>query len=143
MPKSPGRPRTTPVGAAFSNPMSRFIDANWDRLGMTNEEAAIKLGFRGANLVSMWRTGRTAFPLTRLVQLSKLLGVDLVQLFILWLKQDCARDPKMPADLVPALEARIATANEARLLATIRTATRNSDPVFGSSLLKEIGDLIA
>jgi hypothetical protein len=48
----------------------------------------------------------------------------------------------MPADLVPALQAGIATANEARLLATIRTATRNSDPVFGASLLKEIGDLV-
>lgn len=127
--KRVGRPRTTSASYTPST-LSQFIDANWDALGMTNDEAAAKLGFKATNLVSMWRTGRTPVPMARLGQLADLLAVDLVTIFVLWLKQERLRNHEVPAALVEALERRVATANEARLLAAVRTATKNADPIF-------------
>jgi transcriptional regulator with XRE-family HTH domain len=123
--------------------LSQFIDANWDALGMTNDEAAARLGFKATNLVSMWRTGRTPVPMARLGQLADLLAVDLVTIFVLWLKQERLRNHDVPAALVEALERRVATANEAKVLVAVRTATKNADPSFTSDQVTGIALLAA
>lgn len=132
--KSVGRPRATSF-SAITTPLSEFIDANWSRTSLTNDEAAARLGFKAANLVSMWRTGRSPVPQARLRQLSELLDVDLTVMFVLWLKQERLRNPDFPAELVEDLEARLATRNEAKLLKAVRTATKNIDPSFSPNEL--------
>lgn len=127
--KAVGRPRSV-SSAAITTPLSEFIDAHWDRLGLTNDEAAKRLGFKATNLVSMWRTGRSPFPQARLVQLAHLLGVDVVTVFVLWLKQERLRNRDLPAELIEELELRLATRREAKLIRALRTATKNSDPAY-------------
>ena len=140
--KSAGRPRATSF-SAITTPLSEFLDANWTRTGLTNDEAASRLGFKAPNLVSMWRTGRTPVPLARLRQLSDLLGVDLMSMFVLWLKQERLRNSEFPAELVEELEGRLATRNEAVLLKAVRTATKNCDPAFSPAALSAASRLLA
>jgi hypothetical protein len=118
--------------------LSEFIDARWGATGLTNDEAASKFGFLASNVVSMWRVGRTAVPLARLPMIADLLGVDLVMLFALWLKQARLRNDGVPATLIEVLERRLVTANEADVIKTLRHATRNADPAFSTSALGAI-----
>ena len=127
--KRPGRPRTISA-SAIPSPLSQFIDANWDRLGLTNDATAKRLGVKAPNLISMWRTGRTAVGIARLPQLADIMSVDLLRLFVLWLKQQRLRDPDLPPELVEGLERRLISENEAEVLAAIRNATKHADPKF-------------
>lgn len=132
-----GRPRVNSK-SAIPSPLSEFIDARWGATGLTNDEAASKFGFLASNVVSMWRVGRTAVPLARLPMIADLLGVDLVMLFALWLKQARLRNDGVPATLIEVLERRLVTANEAEVIKTLRHATRNADPAFSTSALGAI-----
>jgi transcriptional regulator with XRE-family HTH domain len=114
------------------------MDANWSSTGLTNDVAASKFGFMAANNISMWRTGRTAVPLSRLPKIAELLRVDMVSLFVLWLRQYKARNDSAPSILIEVLERRLMSANEAEVIKTLRHATRNSDPAFSTSALGAI-----
>ena len=131
--KKTGRPRVNSK-SAIPSPLSEFIDARWGATGLTNDEAASKFGFLASNVVSMWRVGRTAVPLARLPMIADLLGVDLVMLFALWLKQARLRNDGVPATLIEVLERRLVTANEAEVIRTLRHATRNGDPAFSAAV---------
>jgi hypothetical protein len=135
--KKSGRPRVNSK-SAIPSPLSEFIDARWGATGLTNDEAASKFGFLASNVVSMWRVGRTAVPLARLPMIADLLGVDLVMLFALWLKQARLRNDGVPATLIEVLERRLVSANEAEVIKTLRHATKNADPAFSASALGEI-----
>lgn len=128
-----GRPRVNSK-SAIPSPLSEFIDARWGATGLTNDEAASKFGFLASNVVSMWRVGRTAVPLARLPMIADLLGVDLVMLFALWLKQARLRNDGVPATLIEVLERRLMSANEAEVIRTLRHATRNADPAFSAAV---------
>lgn len=132
-----GRPRVASKSAKTS-PLSEFMDANWSSTGLTNDVAASKFGFMAANNISMWRTGRTAVPLSRLPKIAELLRVDMVSLFVLWLRQYKARNDSAPSILIEVLERRLMSANEAEVIKTLRHATRNSDPAFSTSALGAI-----
>jgi hypothetical protein len=82
----------------------------------------------------MWRTGRTAVPLSRLPKIAELLRVDMVSLFVLWLRQYKARNDSAPSILIEVLERRLMSANEAEVIRTLRHATRNSDPAFSAAV---------
>tara|TARA_R110000782_G_scaffold54577_1_gene115319 strand:- start:110 stop:541 length:432 start_codon:yes stop_codon:yes gene_type:complete len=129
-----GRPRTASV-SAISSPLSEFIDARWSTTGLTNDQAAGKFGFKAANVVSMWRTGKTPIPIARLPMIAQLLRVDLTLLFVLWLKQYRARTDSAPPVLIEVLERHLVTANEAEVIWTLRNATKNADPVFSATAL--------
>lgn len=133
-----GRPRVNSKSATTS-PLSEFLDANWGSTGLTNDEAASEFGFRAPNVISMWRTGRTAVPISRLPKIAELLGVDLVPLFIMWLKQARLRNDVVPATLIEVLDRRLASANEAEVIKALRHATKNADPVFSAAQLTAIG----
>jgi hypothetical protein len=66
--------------------------------------------------------------------IADLLGVDLVMLFALWLKQARLRNDGVPATLIEVLERRLVTANEAEVIRTLRHATRNADPAFSAAV---------
>ena len=129
MPKRAGRPRT-PSQCAIPSPLSKFIDANWDRLGLTNDAAASMLGLLSPNTVSMWRTGRTAVALARITQIADMMSVDVMQMLTLWVKQQRLRDDDVPASLVETVERRLITENEAKVIAALRHATKHADPKF-------------
>jgi hypothetical protein len=114
--------------------LSEFIDARWGATGLTNDEAASKFGFLASNVISMWRTGRTAVPISRLPMIADLLKVDMAMLWVLWLKQSRLRNDGVPATLIEVLERRLVTANEAEVIRTLRHATRNADPAFSAAV---------
>ena len=127
MSKSVGRPRTTsPV--AVQTRLSRWLDANWDRLNLTNEEAAAVFGFRAPNTISMWRTGRSPVPMARLPKIAELLDADLMVLLLLWLEQEETRDSSFPPGVAAHVRKRICTRNEQALLDAVRLKTKNADP---------------
>jgi hypothetical protein len=142
MPKRAGRPRT-PAQCAIPSPMSKFIDANWDRLGLTNDAAASSLGLKAPNIISMWRTGRTAVALSRISQIGDMMNVDVMQMLTLWLKQQRLRDTDIPASLVETIERRLITANEAEVIAALRHATKNTDPKFRPAQIDAFGKVAA
>jgi len=127
MPKRAGRPRT-PSHCAIPSPLSKFIDANWDSLGLTNDAAASILGLKTPNIISMWRTGRTAVALARITEIGDMLKVDIMQMLTLWMKQQRLRDADVPASLVEMVERRLITKNEAEVIAVMRHATKHADP---------------
>lgn len=135
--KSAGRPRN-PAAHVTPSPLAAFVDANWDKTGLTNEQGAARFGFVAPNMISHWRTGRTPVSLAHLPTLAALLGADEASLFVLWLKQQRLRDKTIPAHLVELLERRLVTANEAVLVDAVRNATRNGDPAFGPGVISKI-----
>ncbi|MGV9007304.1 MAG: hypothetical protein ACOH1H_11265 [Brevundimonas sp.] len=123
--------------------MSEFLDANWGTTGLTNDVAASKFGFMAANNISMWRTGRTAVPLSHLPKIAELLRVDMVSLFLLWLKQYKVRNDSAPSILIEVLERRLMSANEAEVIKTLRHATRNADPALSAAQLAAIAGAVS
>ena len=128
-----GRPRVNSKSAVPS-PLSEFLDSHWDKTGLTNDQAAGKFGFLASNVISMWRTGRTAVPISRLPMIADLLKVDMAMLWVLWLKQSRLRNDGVPATLIEVLERRLVTASEAEVIRTLRHATRNADPAFSAAV---------
>lgn len=136
-----GRPRVNSKSAVPS-PLSEFLDAHWDTTGLTNDQAAGKFGFLASNVISMWRTGRTAVPISRLPMIADLLKVDMAMLFVLWLKQSRLRNDGVPATLIEVLDRRLVTANEAEVIRTLRHATKNADPALSASVHSAIAKAV-
>lgn len=137
MTKSAGRPRTYSA-SAIQTRLSRWLDANWDKLGLTNDQAAAVFGFRAPQTISMWRTGRSAIPLARVLKIAELLSVDPILLIILWFEQEETRDPAFPTGIGALVRKRTCTRNEQPLLDAARVATINGDPVLTPDQLKAV-----
>lgn len=137
-----GRPRTTSPTAVQTR-LSRWLDANWDRLGITNEQAAATFGFRAPNTISMWRTGRSPVPLSRLPKIAELFNMDPLVLVILWFEQEEARDPSFPPGVAAHVRKRVCTRNEQQLLDAVRLAAKNADPAWSRDQLKAVVEAIA
>lgn len=135
--RSAGRPRN-PAAHVIASPLAAFIDANWDKTGLTNEQGAAHFGFVAANMISHWRTGRSAVSLTHIPKLASLLGADEAALFVMWLKQQRLRDKTILAHLVELLEQRLVSAKEAVLVNAVRSATRNGDPAFDKATVAAV-----
>lgn len=140
--KSVGRPRS-PSSRSLASPLSDFLDANWDKLGLTNEAAARQFSLIAPNIISHWRTGRTPVALSHLPKLAKLLRVDETTLFVLWLKQQRLRDASISADFVELLERRLMTSNEAVLVKAVRNATKNADPAWDTKQVTAVAAVVA
>lgn len=140
--KSPGRPRN-PAAHVIASPLAAFIDANWDKTGLTNEQGAAHFGFVAPNMISHWRTGRSAVSLTHIPKLAALLGADEAALFVMWLKQQRLRDKSIPAHLIELLEQRLVTANEAVLVNAVRSVTRNGDPIFDTTVIAVVAAAVS
>lgn len=140
--KSPGRPRN-PAAHVIASPLAAFIDANWDKTGLTNEQGAAHFGFVAPNMISHWRTGRSAVSLTHIPKLAALLGADEAALFVMWLKQQRLRDKSIPAHLIELLEQRLVTANEAVLVNAVRSVTRNGDPIFDTKVIAVVAAAVS
>ena len=122
-----GRPQESArTGPTYQ--LAQFMNHNWDeKVGRTNEDVAQELGYRAANMISMWRTGRTRVPLEKLPDIARLMKVDVALLLPMWLEQQWG-DRDDGGDM-RALFDRFATAREGQLLAALRT-TLPGDPVL-------------
>lgn len=140
--KSPGRPRS-PAAHVIASPLAAFIDANWDKTGLTNEQGAAHFGFVAPNMISHWRTGRSPVSLTHLTKLAALLGTDEAGLFVMWLQQQRLRDKTIPAHLVELLAQRLVSENEAVLVNAVRSATRNGDPAFDAKVIAVVAGAVS
>ena len=68
--------------------LAEYLSENLNtRTGMTNQEIAEFLGYEKANIIPMWKTGKTRIPLDRLGDLAKILRVDTEQLLGMWFEQ--------------------------------------------------------
>lgn len=143
MKKSTGRPRTYSASAVQTR-LSRWLDSNWDKLGLTNDQAAAVFGFRAPQTISMWRTGRSAIPLARVLKIAELLGVDPILLIVLWFEQEESRDPAFPTGIGALVRKRVCTRHEKAVLDAIRSASKNSNPEWRSdqiaAIVKAVGD---
>lgn len=119
-------------------PLSEFLDSRWSSLGLTNAEAADRLGMGAPNMISMWRTGQTPVPLARIPGLAALMGVDPTELYRLWLAQQRDRDKEVPADFVELIQRRTVSSNEALIIDALRLATKNADPEFSSTQISKL-----
>ena len=100
-----------PPSSAVETELSRYIDRNWSIVGMTNDRAAHEFGIKSANMISMWRMGRSPVSLQHIPMLAKLLKADEMYLVALWLKQLCSRDENIPVSLVERIESKLLPAN--------------------------------
>lgn len=82
-----GRPvETLHVGDTYA--LAAFLRENLnDRSGMTNQEIATELGYEKANIVPMWKTGKTRVPMDRLPDIARLMKIDVERLLGLWFEQ--------------------------------------------------------
>lgn len=127
-----GRPQESArTGPTYQ--LATFMNQNWDeKVGRTNEDVAQELGYRAANMISMWRTGRTRVPLEKLPDIARLMKVDIALLLSMWLEQSWG-DRDDGGDM-RALFDRFATAREAELLSAVRT-TLPGDPVLSPQVI--------
>lgn len=136
--------RGRPVVSARTGPgygLAEYLTANFSRqCGMTNEEVAKELGYRSANVLSLWKTGKSRVPLERLPDLARLMKVDLAELLPWWMEQYAPDTSRYTAAGKPSgvhsktYEAirevfdRIATAHESPLLKAIRSGLASAPP---------------
>lgn len=71
----------------------------------TQKEIADELGYANANVVTMFKSGKTKVPLSKVPKLAKSLGADPVHMLKLAMKQ-------YQPDLLPAIEEHLFTASQ-------------------------------
>lgn len=137
-----GRPQlSSRTGPTYQ--LAEFLNENWDKMvGRTNDDVATELGYRAANLISMWRTGKTRVPLEKLPDVARLMKIDLAALLPLWFEQawgdrdDCNR-------VMEAFSARVTTDHEAPLLHAVRTATKMRDPYWSPDQIEAVAQVLS
>jgi transcriptional regulator with XRE-family HTH domain len=136
-----GRPQESArTGATYK--LAEFLNQNWDdRVGRTNNDVAIELGYESANIISMWRTGRTRVPLKKLPDIARLLKVDLVELLPLWFEQDWGDRPDA-SELQTIIGSHIATESEAKLLRAIRKARPQTAVAFTDAEIAAVAAVV-
>lgn len=137
-----GRPRTYSA-SAIPTRLSRWLDANWDKAGLTNDQAAAAFGFRSPQTISMWRTGRSAIPLARVLKMAELVDVDPMLLIILWFEQEEARDATFPTGIGALVRKRTCTRNEHALLDAVRIATKSTDQQWTPDQLRKVSAAVS
>ena len=137
-----GRPQeSSRTGPTYQ--LAEFVNHNWDTLvGRTNEDVASELGYRSANIISMWRTGRTRIPLEKLPDVSRLMKIDISQLLPMWFEQQWGdrTDVKVLQDRIIS---HIATEREAKALQAIRTACGMAGTEFSDDQIKAIAAVVS
>ncbi len=115
--------------------LAEFMNDNWDKLvGRTNEEVAGELGYRSANIISMFRTGKTRIPLEKLPDIARLMKLDLTALMPLWFEQYWGERADAKAQL-KMFSSRLMSSNELAIMEGIRKVNRNRDQGFATDVI--------
>jgi transcriptional regulator with XRE-family HTH domain len=116
------------TGATYH--IAEFINRNWDLMvGRTNEDVAQELGYKAANMISMWRTGKTRIPLEKLPDIARLMKLDIATLLPLWFEQYWG-ERKDAKPLLKEVFNRVASQREVPLLEALRAASPINDPHY-------------
>lgn len=133
----PGRPQTS-VNTGTSYALAEWLNENLNDLsGMSNAEIAAELGYERANIVAMWKTGRTRIALRPLNAIARLTKTPLEHLFALWIEQYAREKGLKPQPYLHLLD-RIVTPDEMELV----QAFRNADTSF-SRITKDQGHILS
>lgn len=129
-----GRPQlSNRTGPTYA--LSNFMNDNWDKLvGRTNEDVASDLGYRSANIISMFRTGKTRIPLEKLPDIARLMKLDLTALLPLWFEQYWGERADAKT-LIKGFAQRLLSSNELPLVENVRKATKNKDMGFTKDVI--------
>lgn len=129
-----GRPQTS-VNSGPTYELAEWLNANIERrTDKTNEELAGEMGYARANIISMWRTGKSRIPLERLPDLSRLLNVSLAELLPMWMEQYA---PQMRVEIAQ-LFTRLVSKNEWEVIQAMREASESTDPKPSKKDLAEV-----
>lgn len=128
--------------------LAEYLNDHWEtKVGMTNEEVALKMGYKSPNIVSMWRTGKTKVALERLPEIADLMHVDFTLLLPLWVEQYMVAEPGTKAHgymkRVDAAFKRIATINEFPALKAIRSVFGRKNPDFSEEQIEAFRQVAA
>lgn len=92
---------------------------------MQQSEIAKALGYENANIVSLWKSGKTRVPIEIVPKLSRTIGVNtsemLREALVCYYPNMLDAIEEYMTDVIP-------TNNESAMLSTIRKMTGNSDP---------------
>jgi transcriptional regulator with XRE-family HTH domain len=116
-----GRPlsgRPTGPGSAFANFLIDFLP----NLKMTNEQLADRLGYKRANIISMWKTGRTKITLDVVWRLHDILGTDLAYLLALYFEQYAGDSGIDHFPEIAKMMGRVTTPEEWEIIKVVRQA---------------------
>ena len=135
-----GRPQQS-VRTGPTYKLANFMNDNWDNLvGRTNEDVAMELGYKAANMISMWRTGKTRIPLEKLPDVARIMKLDIGTLLPLWFEQYWGE--RKDADrLIKEFESRIIYSSEIPLVETIRKASKGK-PFYSAETLASVKEAI-
>ena len=115
----PGRPKTS-VNTGSSYALAEWMNEKLAELsGMTNAEIAAELGYQRANIVAMWKTGKTRVALHALKGIAQLTNTPLEHLFPIWVEQ-YACEKRVEAQPYTEMLSRIVTPAEFKLIQMIR-----------------------
>jgi hypothetical protein len=105
--------------------LAEFMNKNWDvMVGRPNDEVGLELGFKGGNMISLWRTGIAKVSLERLGDVARLMGVDIAILFPLWAEQYLGDKPEF-RNLLNSTFKRLVAVKEVPLLNTTRRVAKD------------------
>lgn len=95
-----------------------------DRSPLTQREMAVQLGYPVPNIISMFRTGATKVPITKVAPLAKILDADPV-----WLLRRALEEyaPGVWEAFEATAGARVSV-NEVEIVAALRAATGDTNP---------------
>lgn len=128
--------------------LAEWLNENWpQKVSMTNQEVAMKMGYKSANIVSMWRTGKTNVALHRLPEIADLMKVDFVTLLPLWIEQYLGdADPSGKSALymrrVMTAFNRLATVNEYPMLKAVRSVFGRRNPPISPNQIEAIRQVV-
>lgn len=142
--KSPAGRKQENVYTGPGYQLAEFLNDNWDeKVGMTNQAVADKLGYKSANIVSMWRTGKTKVALDRLFQVADLMKIDVGILLPMWMEgwmtsEDGKQRSVIGMKRIKDTFARFATEHEMAILRPIRAIFGRKNPQFTPTQLEAI-----
>jgi hypothetical protein len=118
--------------------LAEFLNRNWDeKVGRTNDDVAMELGYKSSNIISMWRTGRTRIPLDKLPDLARLMKLNLADLLPMCLEQQWGDRPDCAA-LSERIKAVLVTDAEAELIKVVRNVRPHPKLRFSTAELAAV-----
>lgn len=106
--------------------VAAYLSERIDNSGRLIREIAQDAGIPNPNTISMMRTGVTKVPLARVPGLSSALGIDPKVLFRLCIEE---YSPELLSLIEELMSSKvILSENEAKVIKTIRTLSKNRDP---------------
>lgn len=109
-----------------------YLARHIDSCKLTQREIAEKLGYQNPNVITMFKKGRSKFPIYSIPKLSELIGLDPAS--TLRIALEAYDDPVFP--LIEQYFGALISKNEQTLLKAYREYTNNSDPNTTSSSAK-------